>query len=660
MKIKLLKLSLKNFKGIKDLDIKFGDITEIRGANATGKTTIVDAFNWLVFGKDSKDRKDFNIKTLDESGNELHGLEHSVIGVLEVDGRAITLARIYKEKWTKTRGQAEKELKGHTTEYQINEVPVSMKEYQSKINEIFDEDKFKLITNPLYFTNMNWKEQRKILLEIIGDVSDEKVIAYNKDLKPLENLIEDGIDNFNKATGARIKKFKENVKSIPYRIDECNNSIVDENFEELEQEKIKLTDEITRVDSIIADKSKVNNEKLKLQDKLYELKNEFNAKYNGAKNSVIDPKDKLINQISDATYQKRKIESTLNRLIDDKKSEIDLAAMCETRIESINNELDSLRNQFKSTRDWKVEFNEENFICPTCQRKLEDNDIDVKKNELIKNFEERRSKKLKDINEAGKTNKAKLEGLNEKLNEARENITELEEAINSKDKELKELEVQIIKLNKELELVGETEIVIKFDGMENLQADIKSLEDEINAFTEIDNSSLLRKKRELQEQLDNVTRLLNKKDNNITLKARIKELEDEEKELSVAIAKQEGLQYLAEQFIRTKVELLEAGINKKFKGTVEFKLFDNQINGGLSETCEALIEGVPFSNANTAAQINAGLNILNTLCEHFNAYAPVFVDNAESVNKIGKTESQLIKLTVSLDKKLVVEGETNE
>ena len=657
MKINLLKLSLKNFKGIKELDVKFGDVTEIKGANAVGKTTIVDAFNWLVFGKDSKGRKDFNIKTLDESGNELHGLEHSVIGVLEVDGRAITLARIYKEKWSKTKGQAEKELKGHTTEYQINEVPVSMKEYQSKINEIFNEDKFKLITNPLYFTNMNWKEQRKILLEIIGDVSDERVIAYNKDLKPLENIIEDGIDNFNKATGARIKKLKENIKSIPYRIDECNNSIVDENFEELEQEKINLTDEIARIDSIIADKSKANNEKLKLQDRLYELKNEFNYKYNEAKNSVVDPKDKLRNQISGATYQKRKTETELNRLTDDRLSEVGLASRCELNIENINSELQALRTQFKETRDWKIEFNEENFICPTCQRKLEDNDIEAKKDELVKRFEERRSKKLKDINEAGKTNKSKLEGLNEKLEEAKKNITELDEEINSKNKDLKEVEVQIIKLNKELESIRETEIVIKFDGMEELQSEIKSLEEQINTFNEIDNSSLLSKKREVQEQLDNITRLLNKKDNNITLKARIKELEDEEKELSVSIAKQEGLQYLAEQFIRTKVELLEAGINKKFKGTVEFKLFDNQINGGLSETCEALIDGVPFSNANTAAQINAGLNILNTLCEHFNAYAPVFVDNAESVNKIEQTESQLIKLTVSLDKKLVVEGE---
>lgn len=660
MRINLLKLSLKNFKGIKELDINFGDVTEIRGANATGKTTIVDAFDWLVFGKDSKDRKDFNIKTLDESGNELHGLEHSVIGVLEVDGRNIKLARIYKEKWTKTRGQAEKELKGHTTEYQINEVPVSMKEYQSKINEIFDEDKFKLITNPLYFTNMNWKEQRKILLEIIGDVSDEKVIAYNKDLKPLEDLIEDGIDNFNKATGARIKKLKESIKSIPYRIDECNNSIVDENFEELEQEKIKIADEISKIDSIIADKSKANNEKLKMQDKLYELKNNFNSKYNEAKNSMIDPKEELKNKISNAVYEKRKLESELNRLTDDRLSEVGLSSRCESNIENINSELESLRKQFKETREWKIEFNEENFICPTCQRKLENDDIEAKKEELIKNFEEKKAKKLKDINEAGKSNKSRLEDLNKKLEESNKIIAKLDEKINSKNQEIKEVESKIVKLNKELELISETEIVIKFDGMEKLQSEIKSLEAKISAFNEVDNISLINEKRQLQAKLDDVTRLLNKKENNITLKARIKELEDEEKELSVSIAKQEGLQYLAEQFIRTKVELLEAGINNKFKGTVEFKLFENQINGGMSETCEALIDGVPFSNVNTAAQINAGLNILNTLCEHFNAYAPVFVDNAESVNKIGKTESQLIKLTVSLDKKLVIEGENNE
>lgn len=114
---------------------------------------------------------------------------------------------------------------------------------------------------------------------------------------------------------------------------------------------------------------------------------------------------------------------------------------------------------------------------------------------------------------------------------------------------------------------------------------------------------------------------------------------------------------MCEEFIRTKVELLEGSINNKFAGSISFKLFNKQINGGLNECCEATVNGVPFSNANTASQINAGLSIVNTLCNHFDVQAPIFIDNAESVNKIGETDSQLIKLIVSLDNTLKVEVE---
>ena len=195
MNIFLRRLELKNFKGIKDLSIVFGPVTRISGDNGTGKTSIMDSFMWLLFGKDSKDRKDYKIKTIDENGNELHGLEHTVIGELEVDGTLVKLQRTYKERWTKQRGQATSELKGHTTDYLINDVPASMKEYNEKVNDILADNTFKLITNPLYFTSLDWKKQREILLEIIGDVDIENVVNYNKSLKPLEKLLgEDDVE----------------------------------------------------------------------------------------------------------------------------------------------------------------------------------------------------------------------------------------------------------------------------------------------------------------------------------------------------------------------------------------------------------------------------------------------------------------------------------
>lgn len=103
MEIKLKSLKLKNFKGIKDLHINFGQVTNISGENASGKTTIFDAFTWLLFDKDCTDRKDFAIKTHDKNGNTIHGLSHEVEGIIEFDGTETILKKVYTEKWTKKR-----------------------------------------------------------------------------------------------------------------------------------------------------------------------------------------------------------------------------------------------------------------------------------------------------------------------------------------------------------------------------------------------------------------------------------------------------------------------------------------------------------------------------------------------------------------------------
>ncbi|MDU4600205.1 MAG: ATP-binding protein [Clostridium sporogenes] len=229
----LSSLKLKNFKGVKDLTIDFSNITNIFGENGTGKTTIADAFMWLLFDKDNHDRATFEIKTLDKDNNVIHGLEHEVTGILNVDGKSITLSKIYKEKWTKRRGEAEKQLTGHETLYSIDEVPVKKKEYQETINSVIGENLFKLITNPLYFsTNMKWQERRTVLLDIIGDITTEKIVNYKNDLKPLLELLGDkDIDTLKKSVQARKRKLNDEIKAIPIRIDEANNSIKEIDYE---------------------------------------------------------------------------------------------------------------------------------------------------------------------------------------------------------------------------------------------------------------------------------------------------------------------------------------------------------------------------------------------------------------------------------------------
>ena len=53
MKITIKSIHIENFKGINMLDVNFSVKTKISGQNAVGKTTIFDAFTWLLFNKNS-------------------------------------------------------------------------------------------------------------------------------------------------------------------------------------------------------------------------------------------------------------------------------------------------------------------------------------------------------------------------------------------------------------------------------------------------------------------------------------------------------------------------------------------------------------------------------------------------------------------------------
>ncbi|WP_105176895.1 DUF2813 domain-containing protein [Clostridium cagae] len=652
--IKLKKLELKNFKGIKELTVTFGTVTTILGKNGIGKSTIFDGFNWLLFGKDSHDKKDFEIQTLDGNNDVIHGLEHYVTGYLEINGAEKTFKRTYKEKWQKTRGSAEKELKGCTTDFEIDDIPVKQKEYQAAISELVDENLFKMITNPLYFSSLNWTKQREILLDIIGDISEENVINYNKALSPLKKLLTDGIDNFNKRTKASISKLKEQVKSIPYRIDECNNSIVEINFSEFELKKAHIQSKINLIDEQIADASKINEEKLKLQDELYELKEERSKKQQQVLKSANKPLDDIQNNINQVRNSVQDLAYKIQDSEREKERKLEYIEAMKEDLEHQKLDKQELLNKYHTEDDKEFEFDTSLTCCPTCGREYETDKLEGIKTNAESRFNGEKSKLISKIIADGKIVAADIEKITIKIEDCEKEIEETATLIKGMKLEKLSLDEKLELLEKEKEPLTFTE-ELHFEGEEELKANIDQLKNQIEEFKKADNSELKAEKIILQEELEDITKMLGKKDTNSDLKKRMEELNKEEKELQIKIAELEGQQFLGEEFIRTKVELLESSINKKFKGSVTFKLFNQQVNGGLSETCEALINGVPFSNANTASQINAGLSIINTLCEHYNISAPVFIDNAEAVNEINKTDSQLIKLVVSLDKELKVE-----
>lgn len=366
--MKLLTLTLKNFKGIKQfsLDTQGGNVS-IYGDNATGKTTLADAFMWLLFDKDSANRKDFQIKELDEKGNvKQHGLEHTVEGVLELDGKQITLKKVFQEKWTKKRGSATAEFTGHTTDHFVDGVPVKKKEYDEKIAEIADEEIFRLLTDPRYFNEqLHWQDRRKLLLEVCGDVADADVIASDKKLSKLSAIIGDkSIDDLRKIIAARKRKVNEQLERIPVRIDEVTSGMpdisgmdfagIEKQIRLLRKEQDKQRQTLARIQSggEIAQKQKrlaeIDAELLRMKAEHEEAKQEALKDLRAKADELVGPYQKMR---MDLRMKLSDIETVKNQMSHTEKTII------------------SLRDEWHRVNDQELEFKQDT-VCPTCGQSI--------------------------------------------------------------------------------------------------------------------------------------------------------------------------------------------------------------------------------------------------------------------------------------------------
>lgn len=406
----LRNFSLKNFKGIKDLTIDFGKVTNIFGENGTGKTTIQDAFNFLLFDKDSKDSTKFDVQPLDKNNNPIHNLETVIEATLDIDGKEVVLKRMYKEKYSKVRGTAKLDFKGYESQYYVNEVPKKVNEYKTFISELLDEKLFKLITNPQYFANLPWKDRRAIITEIAGDMDCNNVIDSKKDLEPLRKYLSDNtVDNFVKANKSKINQLKKDRAQMPSRIDEVNNSIQEFDFDGLDIQRRGIIAGIKNIDEQLLDRSKANEGLFKLKAALIEKKQKLTEVEYKFKANANKPKMEVEAKIRSTEVNIRH----LNMSIDELQEEV------KRNQEYINNTLVLRRNNllkvYNGIKNSKFEFNEENCICPTCKRKFETNDIEAKREELEGNFNSDKAKKLKENIAEGKSVATKIEELKNQI-----------------------------------------------------------------------------------------------------------------------------------------------------------------------------------------------------------------------------------------------------
>ena len=637
MIVKIEKLTLKNFKGVQDLTIEpEGKNISISGENETGKTSVADGFFWLMFEKDLTGSSDSQFKPVNKDGSEIHNIETSVEATLDIDGTQIKLAKVYYEKYTKKHGSAVKEFGGHSTDYFLNDVPTQKKDYDKKIEELFELSNFKLVSNPFAFAEMHWLERRKLLLEICGDVTDEDVIESDPGLSRLTEILgKSSLEDHKKKTKSSQKLINEKLKLIPAQIAENKEA-------SKEVEKPSGKDK-----KIIEAELKEAREKLRLVES-----NEATSSKQIKVNEIIGAIQQIIiNQSLKAEELKTSLGDSFNDLKEKRyeaKRKIDIYAYDvkeeEKRLKTTIAAMDATREKWKKLKAEEVITKES---CPTCSQPLPADQIEA----AVKRFNIQKSEKLEAISKEGKSLKSRHD-------ERLDYIEKRGILIETLTKTLTELNAESAEIAKKLNQVCEPDLDLP--EIDPLTKEKSALEHEIAG---LKNGNAV--------QVDIAEKAIaaaeaKLSDWNKTSAAwdaykksfeRISELELREKELARNYEELEADLFLISKFEVRKVEMLEGPVNERFKPTT-FKLFNQQVNGGIEPCCEILYNGVPYSRGlNKAGRVNTGISNINTLAEHFGFVAPIWVDDREGVNKLAETKAQVINLIVSKDKKLKIEKE---
>jgi DNA repair exonuclease SbcCD ATPase subunit len=648
--MRLHRLSLRNFKGVRSFDLEpDGASTDVFGSNAAGKSTLADAFMWLLFGKDSHNQANFEIKTLDENGEARHGLDHAVEAELDLDGDRVTLRKVYKEKWSKPRGSAKDVFTGHTTEHYLDDVPVQKKEYDARISEIADEGTFRLLTDPTYFNQvLHWQDRRRILLEVCGDVSDADVVSQHADLVDLAGILgKHSIDEYRKIATARRKKANEELDRIPVRIDEVERSKpafdgsadrgeLEASLEALRSKRGELEEQRAQASATTAVAEK--------QAELREVEEARRQVERRVKAAAEEAADQAMRDARVAAAKADEQEVAAKAIERDR-----LAAAGE--IERLEKRVTDLRTEWNRVHERTLDHHEAQS-CPACGQALPADQVEAAHRRAYEEFNAKKARDLQTIQENGKAARARvdeLEAQEARLSERLEAAEEVAETLREKAKSL---------LARANELAAAVPDPSEDPEHQKLTARIEALQaeiDELRAGTRDAAVEIDERIAEVDAEITRAQAQLAALDQIQKADARIKELSDEERRLATEIEELERHLHLIDEFTRAKVRALEARINEHFE-LVRFKLFDDQVNGGLTETCVTTVDGVPYDSLNGGARVNAGLDIIRTLQAHYDFMPPVFVDNAESVVNLLDTRGQMIRLVVSpTDPKLRVE-----
>lgn len=655
MRIVLNSIKLHNFKGIQKFEANLGQNgAVISGPNESGKTSVMDAWLWLLFDRDSRGYKGAEAAKTTAGAGYVHHLDHEVEAAISVDDKAVTLKKILRENWVKSTGQEDRTYRGNAAEYFIDDLQRSATEFKTFLQGLVPDPFFSILSEPGFFSNdscLPWRTRLSILLDLSGKISDEQVAEGDSDLMNLLAVMNGRpLDDFKKLCQAAISKLNSQIAEVPIRIAEQKRLIQVQDWSKIEQDlettRISLSqleaqesDATAAVKPILAAQTMIRKLEGEMESLIRKMASVANTGIE-AKNSLVFQKATELSKIRSSIGMNERAISTNLKTIDD------LEATNEDMRREVKEHLDAQKALRES--EFKEPSSFEEFACPTCKRQFPDEDIREKIDKMRADWQfnrdsaiSRHDTKVNSLRAQGTANNAQISDLKNRLTALRESVDA------DKGQEAKcQAEIDRLQAEYAAAILAKPEDFLNDPSVLDIEKLITQQQAIIDQPFEDRLKEIRIQKAEINRNIDSLRSALVARDAAARAQDRIHELDCSLKAASAEKARQEGLVFQCDRFIKERTRKVEGQINALFE-SVSFKLFRDLINGGIEECCEAIVNNTTIGKANTGGQINADIDIIGAISNHKDIHVPLFVDHCESVTSVRRIDTQMILLSVA-------------
>ena len=625
--IKILDIEMTNFMAYGYEKVSFNDLTRIIGRNGVGKSTIANAYMWLLFDCDY-DLTPKPVVRREENGVPVDG-DVIVSATFDVDGKTVKMKKVQKRTHSKD-GSSYKD----DNKYFVNDVPKTAKDFKGYLG--IDMDIVKMCCNINAFTAQKPAEMRKYLFTHADSISDYDIAAGNEDLKEILPLLTDyTVEEITAMNKTVISDTKKELSTYSGRIAEKELEIKQK--QEMDVSALELQK------NILLERLKENKDKQASNKELMDS-------YDKETNDILDMKFRLNDMVRKANEEIEKETKDIRGKIDhNTELVINLTngiqannryiSTCKADNIKLNEERARLSNFWQSVKS--EQFDEKSTVCPTCHRELPDEEIETLKSD----FEKSKNERIKTIESDGLEIKKEIEENNKK-------ISKLEELNKNNEADKKILAEEIEQL--ENNLSEERRNVTDTDDYKKLEREISEKEKFLEKYNDISalKTMLAGEETEIRSELAECEKLLMQADTS-DCEDRLEALRKEQSEKSQKQADAERVLHLIEDLEKVKNSKLADAVNANF-GIVKWKLFDIGKSGGYKSDCIPMVDGksILTTMSNKGNRIIGRIDICNSIQKMSGIRCPIWIDDVESLDEanrekvIDMIESQKILMIV--------------